>query len=162
MAIIVYTQALVPILPLGSKDPAGRVLGYGWADLAHKIDDMRAGVGAPVVLATDYSLAGELAYYLPSKTAVHQINERIRWVNEPQPDPRLFNAQMIYVCKNGCGYVPLLPQRFRQVEFLGTLPRSRGGVTIEHYSVYRLAGPIGPALSPMYPVRLKGVDDASL
>ena len=42
--------------------------------------------GATCVLAPDYGTTGWLAFYLPRGTCVAQQNQRIRWVNMPEPD----------------------------------------------------------------------------
>lgn len=161
-AVLVLAQAAFGVFPVSRKDPTSRVLGYGWPALAHDIDSVRENVGASSILTTDYSLASELSYYLPSPVPVEQISDRVRWANEPAPNPSLFTGPMLYVCKNACGQEPKLPQRFRHIQFLTTFPRLRNGVIIDHYSVYRVSDPIGPALDPMYPIRLKGAGDDRL
>ena len=65
---------------------------------------------------------------------------------------------MLYVCRMPCRYAPQLGNRFREVELLGAPARMRRGVAVEHYSVYRVAGQIRPALDPMYPIRTKASD----
>jgi 4-amino-4-deoxy-L-arabinose transferase-like glycosyltransferase len=162
LAILVYAQAVFGVFPLGAKDPTSRELGFGWPALGAQIDAVREAAGAKLLVATNYSLASELAYYLPSHAPAEQINERIRWINEPALDPALLQAPVLYVCKNSCGHVGQLSQRFRHTEFLATFARKRAGVAIERYSVYRLTGPVGAVFSPVYPIHLKGSGDDSL
>lgn len=154
LAALVYAQALFGLIPL-RRDPTSRLLGGGWPELAQSIDAMRARAGAQVLLTTDYTLASTLTYYLPSHTPAEQMNERVRWSNEPQPPAALFNQQMLYVCKAPCKYAPQLRNRFVEVELLGGAPRMRRGVVVERYSVYRVRGQVRPALDPMYPIRTK-------
>jgi len=148
MAAFIYLQAAFGIIPLGPADPTARALGAGWRQLGVQIDAVRAGLGAPVVLTMDYGLAGWLAFYLPSHPVVEQINGRIRYVNEPPPDPALFRGAMMYVCMAECGELPLIRKRFATVDFAANLTRTRRGVPIQEYHVYKLSGPIGPALDP--------------
>lgn len=162
LAALVYAQAIFSIIPWGHGDPTARLLTKGWAETAAQIDALRARAGAPVVLASDYTSASALTYYLPSHPEVVQINDRVRWINEPPVDPALFAGQMIYVCKDNCKFLPQFPQRFREIEYLGTVPRMHEGVVMERYSVYRLAGVTHGPLDDPYPVRLKGVNDDTL
>jgi 4-amino-4-deoxy-L-arabinose transferase-like glycosyltransferase len=148
IAAAIYLQALFGLAPLGPTDPTAAKLGAGWRELAAQIDAIRQRVGAPVVLTTDYGYTGWLAFYLPSHPPVEQINGRLRYVSAPEPDPALFRGAMIYVCAVPCSDIASLQQRFRTVELLDTLPRSRRGVQIQEYQVYRLAGPVGPPLDP--------------
>ena len=41
-----------------------------------------------------------------------------------------------------------LEKRFSKVELFDHLTRSRHGVRLEGYDIYRLSGPIGPPLDP--------------
>jgi 4-amino-4-deoxy-L-arabinose transferase-like glycosyltransferase len=156
-AALVYAQVLFGVIPL-RRDPTSRLLGGGWPELAESIDAMRTRAGAQVLLTTDYTLASALTYYLPSHTPAEQMNDRVRWANEPQPPPALFRQQMVYVCKAPCKYAPQLGNRFSEVELLGSAPRVHRGVVVERYSVYRVRGQVRPALDPMYPIRTKASD----
>ncbi|MFZ2031875.1 MAG: glycosyltransferase family 39 protein [Vitreimonas sp.] len=158
LAAFVYAQALFGVIPL-RRDPTARLLGGGWPELAQSIDAMRARAGAQVLLTTDYTLASALTYYLPSHAPAEQMNDRVRWSNEPQPPAALFTQQMLYVCKAPCKYESQLRNRFVEVELLGAAPRTRRGVVVERYSVYRVRGQLRPALDPMYPIRTKASDD---
>ena len=53
---------------------------------------MRVRTGATCVLAPDYGTTGWLAFYLPKGTCVVQQNQRIRWVNMPEPMRRSLPA----------------------------------------------------------------------
>ncbi|MGB6445372.1 MAG: glycosyltransferase family 39 protein [Xanthobacteraceae bacterium] len=147
-AACLYLQAVFGVLPLGRADPTARALGAGWKELAVKLDDVRTRIGAPIVLTTEYGIAGWLEFYLPSHPVVTQVNERMRYVDLPQPDPALFQGTSMYVCQTPCDAVPLLRQKFGKVDLVATFPRTRHGVTIREYSVYSLSGPIGQVLDP--------------
>ncbi|MGB6799646.1 MAG: glycosyltransferase family 39 protein [Xanthobacteraceae bacterium] len=147
-AACLYLQAVFGVLPLGRADPTARALGAGWKELAVKLDDVRTRIGAPIVLTTEYGIASWLEFYLPSHPVVTQVNERMRYVDLPQPDPALFQGTSMYVCQTPCDAVSLLQQKFGKVDLVATFPRTRHGVTIREYSVYSLSGPIGQVLDP--------------
>lgn len=146
IAFCIYLQAAFAVIPLNGVDPTAQNLGAGWKQLAAKMDQLRIEMGAPVVLTINQRVTGWLAFYLPSRPPVEQINYRIRWVNAPEPDPALFRGTMMAVCIHDCD--AMLRGRFESVERVTTLIRSRRGVPIDDYSVYRLTGPIGPPLDP--------------
>jgi hypothetical protein len=105
-------------------------------------------IRAPIVLATDYGVAGWLAFYLPSHPFVAQVNERMRYVDLPQPDPALFAGNSMYVCETPCGALWQMKEKFSNVELVATFPRTRHGVTIKEYSAYSLSGPTRQVLDP--------------
>jgi len=157
LAAFIYFHGATGLPTLGRGDPAARMTGLGWAEAALSIDAVRAQTGAPVFVTSDYSMAAQLSYYLPSHTPVVQLNERVRWISEPQPDPRLFAGDMLYVCHDRCDKLGFLPARFRDIEYLTTVTRRNHGQVAETYAIYRLSHPIGAPLNPVYPVRVKGV-----
>jgi 4-amino-4-deoxy-L-arabinose transferase-like glycosyltransferase len=148
MAALIYLQAVFGLAPFGPADPTARILGAGWPQLGAQMDDVRRRIGAPVVLTLDYGTAAWLAFYMPSHPPVEQIVGRIRYVNAPEPDPALFGGPIMYVCMGECADIPFLRQRFQTVEQVAALSRTRRGVDIQDYLVYRLSGPIGPPLDP--------------
>jgi hypothetical protein len=150
MAAFIYAQAVFGIIPLGSADPTARTLGAGWKQLGMQMDEVRQRLGAPVVLTLDYGTAAWLSFYLPSHPSVEQINERLWYVNAPEPDPALFRGTMMYVCMVECNDIPALRRRFTSVEPAASLMRLRHGVDIQDYRIYSLSGPIGPPLDPPY------------
>jgi len=150
VAAVVYAQAVFGVIALGAVDPTARALGAGWKELGAQMDDVRQRIGASVVLTLDYGTAAWLKFYLPSRPAVEQINERLWWVNSPEPDPALFRGAMMYVCMVECNDIPTLRRRFSTVEEVASLTRKRNGVPVQDYRVYKLTGPIGSPLDPPY------------
>ncbi len=148
IAAAIYVQGVFGIVPLGMADPTASKLGAGWRQLGVEMDEVRARLGAPIVLTYDYGLAGWLAFYLPSHPPVEQINGRMRYVNAPEPDPALFRGAIMYVCAVECAEIPALQKRFTTVEPAASLTRARHGVPLQDYRVYSLSGPIGPPLDP--------------
>jgi 4-amino-4-deoxy-L-arabinose transferase-like glycosyltransferase len=145
-----YLQAVFAVAPLGGADPTAQNLGAGWKDLANRLDRLRTELGAPVVVTMNQRLTGWLTFYLPSHAPVVQLDNRIRWVDAPAPDPALFRGTIMYVCVYQCSDAELqeLRRRFATVEMISTLARTRRDVPIETYAVYRLSGPVGSPLDP--------------
>jgi 4-amino-4-deoxy-L-arabinose transferase-like glycosyltransferase len=149
MAAFIYLQAVFGIIPVGSADPTARALGAGWKELAIKIDEVRMRLNAPIILTTNYRVTSWLAFYLPSHPPVEQVNDRMRYVNAPKPDPELFRGTIMYVCQTDeCSEFPMIRLRFATVELAAILQRTRHGVPIKDYLVYKLSGPIGLPLDP--------------
>src|SRR5215207_1581234 len=143
---ILYLQGMFGIVPLGVIDPTARQLGPGWRSLGAQIDALRQRVGARAVLATSYAATSWLAFYLPSRLPVVQVNERIRWVNAPEPDRALFQGPLLYVCKLVCDETDLVRSRFDKFDEIARFPRTRRGVEIETYTVFRVEGLRGDPL----------------
>ncbi len=148
-AAAIYLQAVFGIIPLGAVDPTARALGAGWRQLAPQMDEVRQHLGAPVVLTFDYGTAAWLKFYLPSHAPVEQIGWRAWWINSPEPDPALFRGTMMYVCERDCYNLPMVRDRFKTVEPVTTLTRSRNGVPIVDYHIFSVSDPIGQPFDPM-------------
>ncbi len=149
LSVITYTHALRPILPIeGTRDPIARLLAVGYAPLSEEFDVFRIVMDANAILTTSYAQTGWLSFYLPSDAPVVQINERARWLNEPQPDEALFEGPLLYITEERRDLSSLLAGRFEIVERIGSLMRQRDGVLIENYNFYRVENPTGPVLDP--------------
>jgi len=148
MAAIIYLQAVFGIISLGPADPTAQKLGAGWKELGVQIDEVRARLGAPIVLTTDYGITGWLAFYLPTHPPVEQINGRMHYVNAPDPEPALFRGPIMYVCTVECTDIAMLARRFMTVDMAASLMRTRHGVALQDYRIYSMSGPIGPPVDP--------------
>ena len=147
LTLLVYVQATRSLIPLeGTRDPIARLLAVGYAPLARDIDRLRLENGAQTILTTGYAQTGWLSFYLPSHPMVVQINERERWLAEPAPDPEVFEEPLLYVTEDWRDMSSLLNARFADVELIERLERSRNGVRIEGYAIYRARNPIAPVL----------------
>jgi 4-amino-4-deoxy-L-arabinose transferase-like glycosyltransferase len=155
LAGFIYLQAMFGLIPAGAADPTARQVGAGWPALGSQIDALRHKSDARAVLATNYGTVGWLAFYLPSRPPVVQVNERIRWVDAPEPDPALFRGPLIYVCKVPCPEPERVIARFDHVTEPVKLPRTRRGVVIEEYLVWRLDGLKGELLDRSPPPELR-------
>ena len=155
LAGLIYLQAVFGMVPAGVADPTARQLGAGWPALAARIDALRREAGARGVLGTNYGTVGWLAFYLPDRPPVVQVNERIRWIDAPEPDPALFEGAVLYVCKAPCAESETVTGKFERVARPVTLPRLRRGGVIEEYLVWRLAGLQGDLLDRCPPPELR-------
>lgn len=150
----VYVQAAFGVAAFGWSDPTARQLGAGWHELAREIDAVRQREQAETIVTTQYSTTAWLRFYLPSPRPAVQINDRIRWVNEPQPPPAAFTGTLLYVCQAEWDESAALKSRFDDVALVATLPRARRGVVIERYRLYRLRGSRGDPLdNPLPPAQ---------
>ena len=155
LTAMLYAQAVFAVLPLGSSDPTARQLGAGWRELGAQIDAQRLRAGAGVVMTDSYATAAWLAFYLPSRPPVVQRNERARWSNMPEPDAALFKGPVLYVCAGTCDNLDAAQERFAQADEVADLARTRRGVEIESYRVFRFAGARGDPLDHSSPPELR-------
>src|SRR5258706_3731537 len=96
MTAAVYVQAIFGIVPI-VREPVGRLLAIGIEPVVMDLEVLRSQAGANVIATTSYGLTGWLAFYLPSRVPVVQLNERMRWVNEPPPPKEWVAGPLIYV-----------------------------------------------------------------
>ena len=143
MTAFIYLQALFGIVPLGAIDPTARNIGVGWTTLAAAIDMARVNLGAKAILTTSYQTTAWLSFYLPSHSPIVQFNDRIRWVQEPEPDPALFQHPLLYVCAAPCKSASIVRARYEIFEKIETITRTRDGMAIEQYDLYRAERPTG-------------------
>ena len=128
-------------------------MGVGWPELARNIEAVRMRVGATCVLAKDYGTTGWLAFYLPKGTCVTQRNERIRWVNMPEPDAAALNGKLLFIDDIDVPH-PELQQTFARVERVAELQRHRGPLLIETFALDLLDGARGDVLDRSPPPEL--------
>jgi hypothetical protein len=152
---LLIVQANTGALSGYRRDATVRSVGVGWRQLAGEIEAVRARIGAACVLAPDYGTTGWLAFYLPRGTCVAQQNQRIRWVNMPEPDPAQLAGKLLYVDEVRPGGRPDLQERFARVERVAELKRMRGPLTIETYALDLLEGPKGDVLDRSPPPELE-------
>jgi hypothetical protein len=128
------------------RDATVRSVGVGWRELAAGIEAVRVRTGASCVLAPDYGTTSWLAFYLPKGTCVVQPTQRIRWINQPEPDPAQLSGKLLYVDEARPGGRPYLKEAFARVEQVAELPRMRGPLRIETYALDLLEGAKGSVL----------------
>jgi dolichyl-phosphate-mannose-protein mannosyltransferase len=139
-------QANTGVLSGYRRDATVRSVGVGWRELADGIETVRARTGATCILAPDYGTTAWLAFYLPRGTCVVQQAQRIRWVNMPEPDPKLLAGKLLYVDEPRPDGHPFLNEIFGQVTRVAEVPRKRGPLVIETYGIDLLEGAKGGVL----------------
>ncbi|MEO8669173.1 MAG: glycosyltransferase family 39 protein [Bauldia sp.] len=75
-------------------------LSRGWPELAEAARDLANQSGAAWIATDDYSITGELAYYLrDSDMPVVQVTDRVRYAFAPPPDPALLEKPALLVVR---------------------------------------------------------------
>ncbi len=138
------------------RDPTVRSVAVGWRALASEIEATRVRLGANCVMAQDYGTTSLLAFYLPKETCVAQRNQRIRWVNMPEPDPALLKGKILLVGDVQPDGPAALAGQYAHVEKLADIRRMRSGVAIETYELDLLDGAKGDPLDHSPPPELGG------
>jgi 4-amino-4-deoxy-L-arabinose transferase-like glycosyltransferase len=156
LTTLILTHAVFGYLPL-KRDPVARELSQGFEGVAVAAERQRLAIGAKAILSANYSTAVLLSYYGRPDGEYHQISERVRWSNEPPPDPALFEGPILFASRQDPKMEKKLRKRFGEVEQLETVRRVARGQPYETYDLWRIAKPIGPVLNPMFPIRLKEV-----
>ena len=146
MFVALIVQANTGWLSGYRRDATVRSVGVGWPELAEGIEAVRARHGATCVLAQDYGTTSWLAFYLPRGTCVAQQNQRIRWVNMGEPDPKLLAGKLLYVDELRPDGHPVLNQLFAKVTQVAQLQRKRGPLVVETYGIDLLEGAKGDVL----------------
>jgi 4-amino-4-deoxy-L-arabinose transferase-like glycosyltransferase len=128
------------------RDATVRSVGVGWPELAGRIEEIRARVGATCVLAPDYGTTSWLAFYLPRSTCVVQLGQHYRWSFMPEPDAAQLAGPLLHVDEVKTRAQLLLKDRFAKIEQIAELPRKRGPLIIETYAINMLSDPKGDVL----------------
>lgn len=145
---LVQVHAVHPLTgAFARKDPTFQL--RGWPEVGAEIKAQAEKAGAAYVLTTSYALTGQLDYLLRDRLPVAQMNERIRYIMGPAPDPSVLAGTGLYVTTNRRDNAGLLHERFAEVELVDDFPRQVKGVELERMRVYRLADPLGPVLDPV-------------
>src|SRR4051812_6968663 len=140
MFALLVVQANTGALSGYRRDATVRSVGVGWREAAREIEAVRARVGASCVLAPDYGTTGWLAFYLPKGTCVEQQNQRIRWINMPEPTAAQLGGKQLYIREALPGDHPL-KDNFARVEKVAEVQRKRGPLVVKPYSLDLREGP---------------------
>jgi hypothetical protein len=154
MFALLIVQADTGMLSGYRRDATVRSVGVGWRETAGEIEAVRARAGATCVLAPDYGTTGWLAFYLPKGTCVAQQNQRIRWVNMPEPTAAQLAGKLLYVREAFSGDHPL-KDGFARIERVAEVTRKRGPLVIETYALDLLEGPKGEVFDRSPPPELE-------
>lgn len=152
MFALLVVQANTGALSGYRRDATVRSVGVGWRETAGEIEAVRTRVGAACVLAPDYGTTAWLAFYLPKGTCVAQRNQRIRWVNMPEPAAAQLAGKLLYV--RDVDQAPL-KDAFARVDKVAEVPRKRGPLLIETYALDVMAQPTGEVFDRSPPPEMK-------
>jgi len=136
------------------RDATVRSVGVGWRELAGEIDALRKRTGATCVLAPDYGTTSWLAFYLPPGTCVAQQSQRFRWVNMKEPDAAQLAGPLLYVDEVKPRAQLFFKDMYGAIEEVAELPRKRGPLIIETYTITLLSRPRGDVLDRSPPPEL--------
>jgi 4-amino-4-deoxy-L-arabinose transferase-like glycosyltransferase len=133
---IVSLQAFFGLVK--ARDPIARLTGFGFPVIAEQVGTLARAQDAPAIVTGSYATTAWLAYY--GHLPVMQINEPFRWLSAPVADPHLFRGTLLFVTLHAQKTLPEIEAQFSAVRFLARLERTRSGVFIESYDVYRVSG----------------------
>jgi 4-amino-4-deoxy-L-arabinose transferase-like glycosyltransferase len=154
MFALLIVQADTGWLTFYRRDATVRSVGVGWRDLASEIEALRKRTGATCVLAPDYGTTSWLAFYLPPGTCVAQQSQRIRWVNMPEPAAAELAGPLLYVDEIKPRAQLFFKDMFGAIDEVAELPRKRGPLIIETYTVTLLSRPKGDVFDRSPPPEL--------
>jgi hypothetical protein len=131
--VLAYTQAVFGLLPSGRSDPFGRLLGFGFPDVAKHVEETRASTGAYSLLVTDYASAGWFSFYRPSTTAVIALGDARRWGFAPET---ALPQRDLYVAEERLERPKVVAGCFQEIAREGGDMRSRRGVALGKYAIF--------------------------
>lgn len=147
LAGAVYLEAAVGILPETGRSPRARLLSVGWRSIGEALAHIQARTGARAILTPDYELNSLVLFYLPSHGLVEQLDERMRWTNEPPPASAALQGPVLFICQDACPDLMLLARQYRRNTLSAVLSRRSHGREVGLYQVYLLDGQTGPVLA---------------
>ena len=154
MFVALIVQANTGWLSGYRRDATVRSVGVGWRELADGIETVRKWTGATCVLAPDYGTTAWLAFYLPKGTCVAQRTQRIRWANMGEPTAAELAGPLLYVDEVKPRAQLFLKDSFGRIEQVTELPRRRGPLLIETYTITLLSDPLGDVFDRSPPPEL--------
>jgi hypothetical protein len=131
-----------------------RSVGVGWRELASEIEAIRKRTGATCILAPDYGTTSWLAFYLPPGTCVAQQGQRIRWANMGEPSAAQLAGPLLFVDEVKPRAQLFFKDMYGAIAEVAELPRKRGPLTIETYTISLMSQPKGEVLDRSPPPEL--------
>ena len=150
--MLIGLHASIGLYQTGKDDPIAKELAYGMPDIAKRLNEISTEYDASLILTSDYTTHGWLYFYSDYKSKIHQLNERIRWVDAPQPTQKnLAHGRYIYVCRERKCYAEDFKKKYDRVELLMIVPRHRRNRDINMFRFFLLEGPKANVLDPVMP-----------
>jgi hypothetical protein len=153
MFLLLVLQINTGLLSGNRIDPWVKITAVGFRDVAGQIASVRDRLGASCVLVGDFGTTAWLMFYLPEGSCVAQRNERIRWVNAPEPDAALLRGKLLFVAVNYPAW-RYLGYHTMQNKPVAQLERKRGGTVIERYELMLLDAQAGDVFDRSLPPEL--------
>jgi 4-amino-4-deoxy-L-arabinose transferase-like glycosyltransferase len=145
MLVLIYAQSLFGIFPLGRGDPTARMLGGGIPAIAARIQTLQKS-GSPI-LTTDYETTAWLRFYSPLR--VIQTNQIYRYPQAAAPSIAQLNGPLLYVAEQRRDKSATVAEHFASFKPVAEIDRTRNGIVIARYHVYRAEGLRGAAFGKM-------------
>ncbi len=139
MIAFIYLHALTPLTGgLLRADPTSQM--RGWSEFAQRIDKIRIDAGARWIATSSFATTAQLSYALKDRDVpVIQLNERLRYLHLPAPDPALLQSPALYVDLERRDRTDLLAALFKSVTPLQGVRRGPDAAPYATYAVKRLA-----------------------
>lgn len=138
---LVYVQAALAPIPLPpGLDPSAQRLA-GWDTLADAVEQARRADGADFVAADQYGVAAELARSLPLNANVFGLGARWALLDLPHVGPTGASGLLVREARSGD------PLGWRQWQEVGRAERTRHGVVIQRFRLFRVSGGSEPQAS---------------
>lgn len=143
----VYAHAVAP-LPFAvlRKDPTHQM--RGWQAFSEKVNALRIAQGAEWIATSSYATTGQLAFGLKSRTAVLQLNERIRYAHLDPVPASLTRAPGLYVELDRRANSADLQRRFHSVVKIADIARMSNGKPVASYAAFRVSDPKNAIFGP--------------
>jgi 4-amino-4-deoxy-L-arabinose transferase-like glycosyltransferase len=139
VSVIALSYLAIPLDVFGSKDPSQ--LTRGWPQFADEIEALRLGRNAEWIATAGYSLTGELAFHLRSRSPVREIAEQQRYTFEPPLRYASMGQRAILVLRSDHARSKSYKNCFKHVTPIGPLDRVAARHSLEKYMVYLAVRP---------------------
>jgi 4-amino-4-deoxy-L-arabinose transferase-like glycosyltransferase len=139
VSVIVLSYLAIPVNVFGAKDPSQ--LTRGWPQFADKVEALRRATNADWIATANYSLTGELAFHIGSRSPVREIVEQERYAFEPPLRYASMGQRAILVLRSDYARSTSYKDCFEHVTPIGPLDRVAAGHSLEKYMVYLAVTP---------------------
>jgi 4-amino-4-deoxy-L-arabinose transferase-like glycosyltransferase len=140
ITFVVYVQvALAPVALPPRLDPSAQRLA-GWGELAAAVEQVRRAQGADFVVADQYGVAAELAR-APGDAPMVGVGARWALLNLPHAPLAAAPGLLVRDARAGD------PVDWREWHEVGAADRTRDGMTIQQFRLFRVAGGTEPQAS---------------
>jgi 4-amino-4-deoxy-L-arabinose transferase-like glycosyltransferase len=139
---LVWVQGIWAPLPLPRTMDVTLLRLGGWDSLAAGVAAAARAEGAGYVVADNYGIAAELAWWMPPDIPVLGVDARWRWFDLPDATG-LVNGQKGLLVRSDRRTDAPHDADFVQIQTVGLVERSRGGMVAERMRLYRVRGRAG-------------------